>query len=129
MEVTFDGFDHDSRPIDEIPEVVAWTHLVQERYPEWLQWLTPGAMLRHLMCMVPGFAERLPNGQVALNFGAPDLQALLPVGAGAAADRLRRLGVNEAMIREVFLAAIAQNRQSALLGQNQLGKHYHIVTP
>jgi hypothetical protein len=125
--VTFDGFDDDPRPIDEIPEVVAWARLVQEQYPEWLQWLTPGAMLRHLMCIVPGFAEHLPNGEVALNFGAPGFQALLPVGADAAASRLRRLGVTEANILEVFLPTIAQNRQAALLGQNQHGKHYITV--
>lgn len=127
VEVTFEGFDHDRRPIDEIPEVAAWAQLVQETYPEWIQWLTPGALLRHLMCIVPGFAEHLPNGQVALNFGAPGFQAYLPAGADAAANRLRRLGVSDAKIMEVFLPAIAQNRQAALLGQNQVGTHYQVV--
>ncbi|MDF0675297.1 MAG: hypothetical protein P0120_13300 [Nitrospira sp.] len=126
-EVTFDGFDHDPRPIDEIPEVAAWARLVQETYPDWLQWLTPGAMLRHLMCIVPGLAEHLPNGQVSLNFGAPGFQALLPAGANAAASRLRNLGCTEPLILEVFLPAINLNRTSALLGQNQLGKHYQVV--
>ena len=127
VEVTFDGFDQDPRSVDEIPEVAAWARQVQERYPEWLAWLTPGALLRQAMCIIPDLAERLPNGQVALNLGAQGFRALLSVGVDDAANRLRRLGMSDAKIREAFHPAITQNRQAALLGQHQLGKHY-IVT-
>jgi hypothetical protein len=115
-EIMFDGFDQDPRPIDEIPEAAAWSRKVQQDYPELIQWLTPGAMLRHLMCIVPGLAERLPGGQVALNFAAPGFRDLLPSGAAEAANRLMRLGVSEKKVLEMFLPAVAQNRQAALLG-------------
>lgn len=127
VEVTFDGFDQDPRPVDEIPEVAAWARQVQERYPEWHAWLTPGTLLRHAMCTIPDLAERLPNGQVALNLGVQGFRDLLSEGVDDAANRLRRLGMSDAKIREAFHPAITQNRQAMILGQNLLGKHY-IVT-
>jgi hypothetical protein len=128
IELTFDGLQDDQRPIDQIPEVVAWSQAAQQACPELLQALTPGALSRHLMCIIPDLAERLPGGKVALNLGSPLLRELIPPSSQAAANRLRDLGMSDPDIVSKFEAVVAQNFQAALLGQNQFGKDYGVAT-
>lgn len=128
IELTFDGLQDDPRPVDQIPEVISWSQAAQQASPELLQSLTPGALSRHLMCVIPDFAQRLPGGKVALNLGSPLLRELIPPSSRAAADRLRNLGMSDPDIVSKFETVVAQNFQAAILGQNQFGKDYGVAT-
>jgi hypothetical protein len=127
IEMTFDGLQNDQRPIDQIPEVIAWSQFAQYACPELLHALTPGAIGRHLMCVIPDLAERLPGGKVALNLSSPVLRELTPQSGQAWANRLRSLGMSDPDIISMFETVVAQNLHAALLGRNQFGKDYGVA--
>ena len=110
LELTFGGFDQDPRPIDHIEQIVDWAKVAEERHPDLVFWLTPGALLRHWLCLGKEYAVRTPDGAVVLVTATRPLLGQAAASAMRAYSRLESAG----MLPDGILGVVAAERHRAL---------------
>lgn len=125
IELMFDGFDEDTRPVYAIPEIISWIQKAKnELRGELAFWLTPGAMLRYYLTINPTWWKQLPNGSIEYEIGS-SIGSLHASSALAASTRLVKAGVALDNVSSLSMASI-QNMQEMLMGEVELGSHYGV---
>jgi hypothetical protein len=125
LELTIDGYDSDKRRLCEIPEVQQWARKVAKELPGFICYLTPGAMLRFLIWLMPEKHTHTSDGNTQIEFDETTLKDfydhhLLGALTPLLVDGLTRESA-EPVVREMM-----NNLSSAIAGK-QMGKDYVLI--
>lgn len=127
IELGFDGYDDDPRPITEIPLIAKWTTATHQKHPELLQCLTPGSMARYLVCLMPQSISMKWDGRLAVS-SEDQLKTLQYSSICALLERLQGMGMTLDEADQALGLHATQNIRDALSGKILLGPggHYSI---
>lgn len=127
IEVVFGGFDGDARPIDQIPEIRAWAQAAEEQHPDFSFWLTPGALLRHWLCLGANYAERLPDSSIDIALGSERFVKQAAASAMLAHMRLVTAGMPSDRVLGITAQEPTRSMDAIRSGNVVFGKHYQVA--
>lgn len=94
IQFVFDGWDHDSREIYQIPLIRAYWAKLDAVFPAWTYYVVPGAALRVLaLCLVPGLrvVKLGKSGFASVDYARDDMAQVI----GRTAKAVTTLGVED----------------------------------
>lgn len=127
LELTFQRFIDDPRPVFAIPEIVMWTQKAKEDLLDELAfWLTPGSRMNYYLSINATWWKQLPNGSHKVLMDHSGLTDLAMSSSMSAYTRLKKAGVGSDVLTSLaFESAI--NTQEMLKGKIQLGSDYGVA--
>ena len=126
VEMMISGYDDDPRSLYEVVEVRAWFQCIQQQWPDWLFWQTPGSLWVNVLSLNPGMFERLGDDRLKVQIDAEELFPQMAAAHAAASKVLRDAGLATEIIEDI--QEEARTNIIEMMNQKRLGD-YVVVHP